>query len=76
MTNPTLESQLLNEVQQLSPPLQRKVVEFAHSLVQTRPSGTPGRQLLGFAGILNAEEARAMMGAIEGDCERIDPDGW
>jgi hypothetical protein len=40
---------------------------------QPRPRGTPGRELLKFAGILSREEAKAMMDAIEEGCERIDP---
>lgn len=76
MLDSTIQSDLLKEVEQLPLPLQRKVVDFAHSLAQSRPRGTPGRQLLEFAGILSPEEAKAMMDAIEEDCERIDPNDW
>lgn len=76
MLDTAIQTDLLKEVEQLSPPLQRKVVDFAHSLVQSKPRGTPGKQLLEFAGILTSEEADAMMAAIEEDCERIDPNEW
>jgi hypothetical protein len=76
MLDSAIQNDLLKEVEQLPPPLQRKVVDFAHSLAQARPRGTPGRQLLEFAGILSPEEAKAMMDAIEEDCERIDANDW
>ena len=40
------------------------------------PPGVPGAALLPFAGTLSADEARAMLEAIEEGCERIDHDGW
>ena len=76
MLDAGVQSDLLKEVERLSPPLQRKVISYAHSLAQPRPRGTPGRQLLKYAGILSPEEAKAMMDAIEEGCERIDPSEW
>lgn len=75
MLDSTIQNDLLKEVEQLPPPLQRKVVEFAHSLAGSAPRGTPGDQLLRFAGTMTAEDAKEMMAAIE-DCERIDPNEW
>jgi hypothetical protein len=76
MLDAGIQSDLLKEVEQLPPPLQRKVVAYAHSLARARPRGTPGNELLKFAGILSPEEAKAMMDAIEEGCERIDPNEW
>jgi hypothetical protein len=76
MIDAAIQEALLREVEQLAPPLQRKVVDFAHSLAEGRPRGTPGRDLLKFAGILNPEEAKEMMDAIQEGCERIDPNEW
>ena len=76
MIDTATKNALLKEVGQLPPPLQRKVVDFAHSLAKSRPRGTPAKQLLKFAGILSPEEAKAMMDAIEEGCERIDPNEW
>ena len=75
MLDSTIQNDLLKEVEQLPLPLQRKVVEFAHSLAGSAPRGTPGDQLLRFAGTMTEEEAKEMMAAIE-DCERIDPNEW
>lgn len=76
MIDAAIQNELLKEVEQLPPPLQQKVVDFARSLAQSRPRGTPGKQLLKFAGILTPEEGEAMMKAIEEDCEQIDPNEW
>ena len=76
MLDAVIQSDLLKEVEQLPPPLQRKVVNYAHSLAQPRPHGTPGGQLLKYAGFLSPEEAKAMMDAIEEGCERIDANEW
>jgi hypothetical protein len=75
MLNRSLQEELAKEMEQLPPPLQRKVVDFAHSLAHRRPRGTPGKQLLKFAGILTPEEGKEMMDAIE-DCKQIDPNEW
>jgi len=40
------------------------------------PRGVPGRDLLRFAGTIDAESAREMEEAIEDGCERIDPEEW
>lgn len=76
MIDATIQSELLRAVEQLPPPLQREVVNYAHSLVHPRPRGTPGRELLRFAGIMTPEEGKAMMDAIEEGCERIEADEW
>ena len=76
MLDAAIQNDLLKEVEQLPPPLQRKVVSYAHSLAKPRPRGTPAKQLLKFAGILSPEEAKAMMDAIEEGCERIDANEW
>ena len=76
MLDSAIQTDLLKEVEQLPPPLQRQVVDFARKLAQSMPHGTPGKVLLDFAGTLNAEEATAMINTIEMDCERIDPNAW
>ena len=72
MIDAAIREQLLKELEQLSPNLQRRVVDFAAALVQSVPKGTPGDQLLRFAGVLDPEDAREMIEAIEAGCERVD----
>jgi hypothetical protein len=76
MIDSSLQNELIKEVEQLPPALQRKVVEYAHSLKSTTPEGTPGRELLRFAGIMSKEDAEEMMKIIEEGCEQINYEGW
>jgi hypothetical protein len=52
------------------------VIAFADALVLSNPKGTPGRDLLRFAGTLDEDSAREMQDAIEGACERVDVNEW
>ena len=38
--------------------------------------GTPGKQLLRFAGTISSEDLQSMSQAIEKDCEQIDLNEW
>jgi hypothetical protein len=76
MIEPSLQDALLQAVAQLPPPLQQTVVNYARTLAEGRPRGTPAHELLKLAGTLDPEDAREMMEAIEEGCERIDLDGW
>lgn len=71
-----LKVQLLKQFDNLSPEQQRRLVEFAQSLTTTRPRGVPGRDLLSFAGTIDADDLRRMADAIDKDCEQIDPHEW
>jgi hypothetical protein len=76
MIDTAIQSELLREVAQLPPTLQQRVVEYARTLVQSRLRGTPGTELLRFAGTLDPDDARIMMEAIEEGCEQVDKDEW
>jgi hypothetical protein len=56
--------------------LQWRVLEFTRALAVSVPRGTPGRQLLSFAGSIPAADLTLMRQAIEEGCERVDADGW
>ncbi|WP_228023951.1 hypothetical protein [Synechocystis salina] len=56
--------------------LQWQVVEFVQRLKETQIQGTPGQQLLHFAGSINAEDLQLMCQAIKQDCGQIDVDQW
>jgi hypothetical protein len=56
--------------------LQWQVLEFVRSLVEAKVRGTPGQQLLRFAGSIPSDDLQLMREAIEQDCEQIDVDEW
>ena len=49
---------------------------FARALAEGQMRGEPGRELLRFAGFIDAESVREMAEAIEAGCEQIEADGW
>jgi hypothetical protein len=76
MVNSSFQSELLKEIDQLPPALQRRVLDFARALADSAPQGVPGDTLLPFAGIMTPAEADEFLRGIEEDCERVDPSEW
>ena len=76
MMNPTLETEIREQLSQLPLEQQRQVLEFARALVATRVRGVPGHALLRFAGLVEADDLAAMKQAIEEDCEQVHPNEW
>ncbi|HEY2881341.1 MAG TPA: hypothetical protein VGJ15_02885 [Pirellulales bacterium] len=75
MVDKAVQDELIAKLDEMPIALQRQVLSFASSLQpQKRPKGTPGRDLLRFAGTISKEDGEAMMKAIEEGCERIDQD--
>ena len=56
--------------------MQRQVLEYLQDLRATLHQGTPGKQLVQFAGLIEAEDLEQMQQAIERDCEQVDKDEW
>jgi hypothetical protein len=56
--------------------LQWQVLEFVRALIKAEVPGTPGQQLLRFAGSISPDDLKLMREAIEQDCERVDADEW
>jgi len=73
---PAVRQQILDDLDQLSPELQKRAAEAVHRLASPLPQGASGRDLLRFAGTLDGESAREMREAIEEGCERVDLDAW
>lgn len=67
----TLQRELLTQVDQLPPAMQRRVLDYARALAESTPEGTPGDRLLQFAGIMTPEEADEFLSGIEAGCEQV-----
>ena len=76
MVDNLYQSELLKEIDQLPPALQRRVLDFARALADSAPQGVPGDTLLQFAGIMAPAEADEFLRGIEEDCEKVDPNEW
>jgi hypothetical protein len=76
MVNPSIKAQILSDLERLSPDKQTRAAELVHGLISPTPKGIPGRDLMRFAGVLDADSGREMIEAIEEGCERVDLDEW
>ena len=77
--DPLIQSELLSYQGQLPTDEQARVVDFARMLAELPKRtkvGTPGKDLLRFAGTISHEDAQQMMKAIEEGCEQIDANEW
>jgi hypothetical protein len=61
----------MERIDKLNPTMQKRVVEYAQSLLESSPQGTSGAEFLKFSGTMTTEEAKEFLQTIEEDCERI-----
>ena len=70
----TIKDQIIEQVDLLDDSGQRQVLDFARRLIL--PPGTPGRDLLRFAGCIDPADLEAISRAVEEGCEKVDPNAW
>jgi hypothetical protein len=70
----TVKDEIIEQVERLDTPRQRKVLDFARGL--TASAGTPGRDLMHFVGVIDPADLDSMSQAIEEGCEKIEPNAW
>jgi hypothetical protein len=75
MNMPIIE-EVIEQLKVMPQHLQWQVLEFVRALVKAEVRGTPGQQLLRFAGSISSDDLLLMREAIEQDCERVDVDEW
>ena len=76
MVDTSVQNELLKQMEQLPARMQHRVLDYARALAESTPQGTPGDELLKFAGIMTPAEADEFLRGIEEDCERVDPNDW
>ncbi len=54
--------------------MQQQVLEYLQNLRATLHRGIPGKQLVQFAGLIEAEDLAQMQQVIERDCEQVEDD--
>ena len=63
--DPSITKEIVERMHELPAAQQQLVLEIVRSLASQRPQGVPARDLLAFAGVIGAEDAREMVDAIE-----------
>ena len=76
MANPSVEKEIINQLNKLSSQQQQQVLDFARFLAMTKPVGVPGKELLRFAGAIPADDLNLMAQAINEGCEQVDLNEW
>ena len=71
-----LKEQILAQLDHLPDAEQRRVLDFARSLASNNLVGVPGKDLLRFAGLIEADDLQLMAQAIEDGCEKVDASEW
>jgi hypothetical protein len=72
----SITKKVVDRMRELPAAQQQLVLEIVRSLANQRPQGVPAKDLLAFAGVISAEDAREMAEAIEEGCERVDANAW
>ncbi|MEO1430897.1 MAG: hypothetical protein AAFV71_17900 [Cyanobacteria bacterium J06633_8] len=74
--NNSIIDEVIEQLETMPQNLQSQVLEFARKLVKNEVKGTPGKELLRFAGSIPADDLQLMREAIEQGCEQVDIDEW
>ena len=74
--NISIIDEVIEQLRLMPQHLQWQVLEFARTLVKAKVRGTPGQQLLRFAGSIPPDDLQVMREAIEQDCEQVDTNEW
>ncbi|MEQ8189150.1 MAG: hypothetical protein ABRQ39_14350 [Candidatus Eremiobacterota bacterium] len=74
MSDPAIKAKLMEQIEYLSPEFQMQLLNFARKLAGIK--GTPGKDLLPFAGIMTLEESQEISRVIEEDCEKVEMNEW
>lgn len=68
--------QVVEQLSAMPQPLQQQVLQFARGLTLPEKKGTPGQQLLQFAGSIPSDDLSLIQEAIEEGCEKVDVNEW
>ncbi|MEL7039366.1 MAG: hypothetical protein AAFO04_27690 [Cyanobacteria bacterium J06592_8] len=74
--NTSIVDRVIEQLKVMPQHLQWRVLEFAQDLARTEVRGTPGKQLLRFAGSIDLNDLQLMIEAIEQDCDQVDINEW
>jgi len=74
--NISIINEVIEQLRTMPQHLQYQVLEFARILAKSQVRGTPGQELVRFAGSIPLEDLLLMREAIEQDCEQVDTDEW
>jgi hypothetical protein len=76
MTSPSYEQEITSHLHKLSLDQQMQVLSFMRTLMEDKPPGVPGTELLRFSGCIDLDDLKAMKNAITEGCEKVSLNDW
>jgi len=76
MINNEVKKELLQRMDHLPFASQKQLLGYVRMMDDRRTRGVKGKQLLSFAGTIDAEDIKAMEEFIAAGCESVDTDAW
>lgn len=76
MNNSLIEKKIVEQLQQLEESQRLQVLDFVTFLVNKKPVGISGQNLLHFSVTISEEDLELMSQAIKEECDRIDWNEW
>jgi hypothetical protein len=76
MTENTLKLEIFKQLEKLNDDEQRRILQLIQSIQERPHRGTPGKELLSFAGSISKSDLSEMAQAIEQDCEKVNTYEW
>lgn len=74
--NISIINEVIEQLKAMPQDLQWQVLEFARLLTKSQVRGTPGQELLRFAGSIPPDDIQLMGEAIKQSCEQVDINEW
>ncbi|NES19284.1 MAG: hypothetical protein F6K41_10230 [Symploca sp. SIO3E6] len=74
--NTSIIDQVIEQLKIMPQHLQSQVLEFTRTLVTDEVQGTPGKELLSFAGSIPPDDLQLMREEIKQGCEQVDINEW
>ena len=71
-----IEKEIISQLSKLPREKQREVLHFVRALTTNQLIGTPGKELLRFAGSIEPHDLEVMARVIEEDCEKVNLNEW
>ncbi|MBI2322965.1 MAG: hypothetical protein HYU88_12960 [Chloroflexi bacterium] len=72
MNDAVISRAIIRQLDKLSLEGQQKVLDFTKALAPSLHKGRPEKDLLRFAGVMDPDDAQAILQAVEASCKSVD----
>lgn len=76
MIKSAIKKKLMHDLDKLPVEMQIKVQDFVHTMLVAKKKGVPGKSLLKYSGVLDADSCRKITSAVREGCGMVDSNEW